>query len=61
MLFLIFSPLCLLEFFMPTKFSIEVKYWKRNLNNLNKKKQTNKQTNKKLKKISNHVFEINCI
>ena len=49
MLFLIFSPLCLIEFFMSTRFSIEVKYWKRNLNNMNKKKRINKQT-KSLKK-----------
>ena len=57
-LFLIFSPLCLIEFFMPTRFSIEVKYWKRNLNNMNKKKRINKQ---KVKKKSNYLFEINCI
>ena len=53
MLFLIFSPLFLIEFFVSGRFSIEVKYWKRKFNNLNKKKQQANQ--KKLKKkLSNH-------
>ena len=60
-LFLIFSPLCLIEFFISTRFSIEVKHWKRNLNNLNKKKQTNKQTNKKFKKNIKPCFWNNWI
>ena len=35
---------------MSGRFLIEVKYWKRNFNNLNKKKQTNRKTEKKKKK-----------
>ena len=53
MLFLIFSPLFLIEFFVSGRFSIEVKYWKRKFNNLNIK---NQQANQKKwkKKLSNH-------
>ena len=54
MLFLIFSPLFLIEFFVSGKFLIEVKYWKRKFNNLNKKKQQANQTKKQKKKIKNY-------
>ena len=39
MLFLIFSPLFLIEFFVSGRFPIEEKYWKGKFNNLKKKKQ----------------------
>ena len=42
-LFLIF----LIEFFVSGSFSIEVKYWKKNFNKLNKKKKTKKELEKK--------------
>ena len=61
MLFLIFSPIFLIEFFMPGRFSIEVKYWQWIFKNLNKKKQTNKQTSEKEKQLSKHLFETNCV
>ena len=48
-LLLIFSLLFLSEFFISGRFSIEVKYWKRNFNILIKKKQTDKQTNERKK------------
>ena len=50
MLFLIFSPLFLIGFFISGRFSMEVRYWKRKFNNLNKKKQQANQKKKKEKK-----------
>ena len=44
----------LVEFFMSGRFLIEVKYWKKNFNNLNKTKQTN--NNKKTKKNNKPSF-----
>ena len=42
MLFLIFRPLFLIEFFMSGRFLIDVKHWKAKLNNLNKKNERKK-------------------